>query len=77
MDDLEIESFQLFPNPSHDGFQLSALNISKVDICNLQGKIVFSGMVDNMKYGQELPTGIYIVKIFTPKGIQNLKWIKA
>lgn len=77
LNDLKIESSHLFPNPSHDGFQLRGLNDSHVDICNLQGEIVFSGVVDNMKYGQELPTGIYIVKIFTAKGIQNLRWIKV
>ena len=77
LDEIKRETIELFPNPSSEGFQLRGMNGGRLEISNMQGEVVFSGWSNAAVYGQDLPSGLYVIKCYTPKGIQNLRWIKV
>ena len=77
LDEIKREPIELFPNPSSEGFQLRGMHGGRLEISNMQGVVVFSGWSNAAVYGQELPSGLYVIKCYTPKGIQNLRWIKV
>ena len=78
-DGFEAETFGIYPNPAKDYFNLSLTNTdlsnSKVDVYDLNGKLVLSKMSDsNQRVNvQQLNSGMYIVlvksgsKTFTQK----------
>ena len=79
---LPISNISIFPNPASDVLNielLSNVNISLVEIINMQGKVVFS---QKMGYNKNsinvscLPLGVYIVKVHSDKGITMNKFIK-
>jgi hypothetical protein len=78
-DGFETQTFGIYPNPAQDYFNLSLTNTdlsnSKVDIYDLNGKLILSKMSDsNQRVGvEQLNSGMYIVlvesgsKTFTQK----------
>jgi len=73
INELENESFQIYPNPSNGDFTIQLLNssnIQKIDIIDLQGKIVFNQLpnqsTDSMNIDiRGLDSGVYFVRIET------------
>ena len=72
----------LFPNPAKNILNIkiyenSNLEISKIEITNLLGQIVFSEEKSNTKIDvSKFQSGIYQIKIITNKGSWNKKFIK-
>lgn len=77
LEEIKRETIELFPNPSSEGFQLRGMNGGRLEISNMQGAVVFSGWSNAAVYGQDLNSGLYVIKCYTPNGIQNLRWIKV
>lgn len=56
-----------YPNPSNGSFSISAEGAAEYQLLNLAGQIVSSGKVpqDKMIHTEELPDGLYILKVRT------------
>jgi len=79
IDDVLIKSISIFPNPAKtDLFIKSEVQIEKVEICDLTGKTIINSNLSivNSIDVSALPTGIYLVKIYTDKGVVTQKLIK-
>ncbi|MBD3724386.1 MAG: T9SS type A sorting domain-containing protein [Flavobacteriaceae bacterium] len=75
--ELTGNEINLYPNPAKDYFELATnLNVEKVELYNLQGQLVKSFMNQNIYSTNELQNGMYLVKVFTDKGIVNKTIIK-
>lgn len=75
----EIPAINLFPNPFTEGFWISGIEGSALTtIIDLNGKILYRKQGSGNEYVslKSLPNGIYIVKIFTNKGIVEKKMVK-
>ncbi|HTL82089.1 MAG TPA: T9SS type A sorting domain-containing protein [Bacteroidia bacterium] len=79
--DLNGNSFGVFPNPSNGKFTLNGIeNNSRVEIYNSTGQLIFSE--DNFKQGERIdisdqPDGIYLIKIKTDNKILSQKIVKS
>jgi ELWxxDGT repeat protein len=69
----------LYPNPISDSFTIKTkLHIEKIEIYNIIGKKVKEFTKQKNKYSiQELPEGIYLIKIGTEKGVGTTKILKV
>jgi hypothetical protein len=76
---IEMQSLQVYPNPVKANlFIKSELPVEKVEIYDLQGKQIVTGKIEN---GQpinvsHLPKGVYLVKVYTDKGVAINKLLK-
>jgi hypothetical protein len=66
--------FRLYPNPNHGTLYIgNALEIEKVELIDLSGKVVVTDISNNVNTIQvntmDLPAGIYIVKLHTGGGL--------
>ncbi len=66
------------PNPAYDYIDIFAPQNALYQIFNLNGKILRAGTLNgsNRLYINNLPTGVYIVRITTENGIWNKKIVK-
>ena len=73
---------KIFPNPTNDFLNIETLNnvkISSIEIFNMQGKLVLSERITNDQNKvdvRDLNVGVYIVRIYTDRGIVVNKMIK-
>ena len=80
LSDVEMEKVcYLFPNPAKDYIKvLSHYTIKNIEIFDISGKLVAGKKVNTFEDTMDisnLPSGSYIVKIHTPKGIADKKLI--
>ena len=80
MENISLENLKIFPNPAKDEiFITSEYPIEKVEICDLSGRQVMvnsrlsNGNSINVS---SLAKGIYIVKVYTSKGMIGKKIVK-
>ena len=70
----------LYPNPIQNKFKIktqSQIQITKIQVYNVIGKKVKEYLKSQKEYSiQELPEGIYILQIYTEKGVGTTKFIK-
>jgi hypothetical protein len=74
----------IFPNPAHDKLSIIAenidLNYCKVDLINLMGQSIPFTPENNCSLVQcdieDLPSGIYLLKINNKTGLETIKFIK-
>jgi Secretion system C-terminal sorting domain len=73
-----INNISVYPNPVKDILNFKTEhNISKVEVYDIAGRILSSNSVSENKIDlSELKTGNYILKLYTEKGIMNIKIIK-
>ena len=77
----EPDLISLFPNPAFDKLfiQTNGISISKIEIVDLSGKLVFSQSQINQNESleiSELANGIYFVKAYTANKLLTIKLIK-
>ncbi len=76
----EGQAFDVYPNPATNAIQLSSSNFdvegSEYTICDVYGKIVNGGIVDESIDISALSSGIYTVSIKTEKGVFSRKFSK-
>ena len=76
------KSITLFPNPTNNILNIKIyenrnVEISKIEITNLLGQIVFSEEKSNTKIDvSKFQSGIYLLKLTTNKGSWSGKFIK-
>ena len=73
------EYTQLIPNPASDIVSIfSSFSIRKVEIYSLKGEKLIESDVENVSISLDvstLPKGIYLVKVYTPKGVATKKLV--
>jgi pectate lyase len=74
-----LQTLTLYPNPTSDYLYIAAdtqLQLEKSEIYNLNGQLIkrFGGA--HQLQVQDLPTGLYIVKLFTSEGTVQKKFVK-
>lgn len=75
--ELTGNEINLYPNPAKDYFELATnVNVEKVELYNLQGQLVKSYVSQNQYETTVLQNGMYLVKVFTDKGLVNKTLIK-
>ena len=61
--DVESNLVAIFPNPSHDNFEILLPEPSDVEVYSLDGILQLSyKKIRAVKFGEELKTGVYLVK---------------
>lgn len=79
IDEHLMQSITLFPNPTSDFLYIGSdnrLQLEKSEIYNLKGQLIKRfGKVSQLQV-QDIPTGLYIVKLFTSKGTVQKKFMK-
>jgi len=73
-----VNDITVYPNPVKNILQFKTENnIIKVEIYDIAGRIISSNSINEKKINlSELKTGNYILKLYTDKGIKNIKIIK-
>jgi len=80
--EFQIANFKIFPNPANQHFQIKPRESSLiyfVEIIALNGNIVKQQVVSNDQYMMDihdLVKGIYIVRIYSERGLESHKLIK-
>jgi YD repeat-containing protein len=76
------KSFTLFPNPFQEELQITsaAQSITQVQLYDLTGKLIQDEKVNNQNAftlkTNSLPSGTYLITIFTDKGKESYKVVK-
>jgi hypothetical protein len=62
--------FEIYPNPSTLNFVVKMNSVFDVHVYDLLGKLIFSRErnVDQIVFGDELPSGSYLLRVKTPQG---------
>ncbi|MFV0305166.1 MAG: T9SS type A sorting domain-containing protein [Moheibacter sp.] len=78
--DVKLTDISIYPNPTNGVFQLNSQDlIQNVSIFNVNGKKLkqFTENSKNVELAiTDLPSGLYILKVQTQKGVKSLKLIK-
>lgn len=73
----EEMNFSLLPNPTTSSIQLSGINSGNYIILNLSGKMVDTGIINSNSISvEELPVGLYILKVQTENGVGHKRFVK-
>jgi len=82
IDDILSNSISLYPNPVKEELIITSENrIEKIEICDIAGRAVETRLIASLQGNatinvSALPQGVYLVKIYTDKGIITKKVIK-
>lgn len=78
IEDITVQKVQIYPNPAKDEiFIKSDLQIKKVEIYSLTGGLLLSDNNFNGKISvSALSEGIYLLKMYTDKGVAVSKIVK-
>jgi uncharacterized repeat protein (TIGR02543 family) len=72
-------AISIYPNPSKGIFIVSAPStIQRIDVVNMTGRIVYTSSVQSLEHivnSENVPTGIYFVRVFTSEGVVTGKVI--
>ncbi len=66
----------LYPNPASDLITVDGADIKKIEIYNLSGKLQLVSDSPRMIDIKRLNPGMYLVKVYTSKGIESSKFVK-
>ncbi|TWO34040.1 T9SS type A sorting domain-containing protein [Seonamhaeicola sediminis] len=80
-DDLKLESFKAFPNPTQDSWTIKTKNeiINTIKVYDVLGKNVLTTSPNDSEAnisGKQLKTGLYFATILTQQGQQTLRLVK-
>ncbi|AGC77495.1 putative secreted protein (Por secretion system target) [Nonlabens dokdonensis] len=81
VNDFSIAPFKVYPNPSSSEWTISSTDtiLQSVQVYDLSGKLVISQEVNNDSVlidANSLTSGVYIAKVTSAEGTQNLKLVK-
>ncbi len=68
-------NIRLFPNPGTNEVNIAGVEVSKVEIINLTGKVLLESSSATIETS-DLPRGVYIVKVSSDEGIKSFRWIR-
>ena len=72
----------IYPNPAKDVLYVSGINpeAKSFSISDITGKVGLQKNISSVNYLQDvgfLPTGIYFLRIFSPRGVVTKKFVKT
>lgn len=78
VNEIEIDNLNIFPNPATEFFNISAGEIIKnIEIIAIDGTVLFNSYnintLDAKIDARQLPSGSYIMKIFTQNGFKSIE----
>jgi glucose dehydrogenase len=81
IDDLSDVSFEVFPNPIVNSFEINFDQPfqGEIEIVDLTGKIIFQAEIDNRKNVKlDFPgkSGTYFLNVFNKRGFEQIQLIK-
>lgn len=79
VNDNNIVMVNIYPNPSHDVFNIEGEDIQKVDVINAFGQIIYSKEINNSSLQIDLSRhsiGAYLVRVVTNKGVVTQQIVK-
>lgn len=80
VDDVEIggdyNNITIFPNPAADYIYVNSNDVESIEVYSLSGQLVATSNGANSMDVSSLAAGNYIVRIFTPQGVQAQKLMK-
>jgi hypothetical protein len=77
--DNNIVMVNIYPNPSHDVFNIEGEDIQKVDVINAFGQVIYSKEINNNSLQIDLSRhsiGAYLVRVVTNKGVVTQQIVK-
>jgi CubicO group peptidase (beta-lactamase class C family) len=78
----DMSSFSIYPNPGSGMLQIELTNngiADRVEILSIEGKMVREFLNVNSKLSvptEDLPRGVYLVRVFTESGWSVSRWVK-
>lgn len=72
----ESALLKIYPNPAFESFIIEGVEANQVDVIDMMGRIVLSESGSNKIFVSPLPTGVYLLRITTEKGVVEQKMIK-
>ena len=76
IDDFDKEKKAFYPNPFSEELIINALENEEIEICNLSGISIYKGRSQRLETSW-LPSGLYVLKVFTSSGIKTYKITKV
>lgn len=71
----EEKSLSVYPNPTTGKIFVNAVGIEKIEVLDVEGKLVYSGKETEIDLGCE-PRGVYIIKVMSDKQTLTGKLVK-
>ncbi len=75
VDDVQNQSFNVYPNPTSSQITISNLSISEVNIINVSGKVVKTVATNEIDVS-DLPSGMYILRIQSNTELLYSRFVK-
>ncbi len=75
----KVTGVSVYPNPAENNIYVTGQKVNRYEIINTAGQILKAQNVntDNLNVNvSDLPSGIYMIRVFTDKGIGTLQFIK-
>lgn len=69
-------NISIFPNPASNFIQVNSSDVNRIEVYSLAGQMVSASEGENMMDISALTAGTYIVRIYTPQGVQAQKLLK-
>ena len=69
-------NISIFPNPAANFIQVNSSDVNRIEVYSLAGQMVAASEGENMMDISALTAGTYIVRIYTPQGVQAQKLLK-
>lgn len=69
-------NISIFPNPASNFIQVNSSDVNRIEVYSLAGQMVAACEGENMMDISALTAGTYIVRIYTPQGVQAQKLLK-
>ena len=69
-------NISIFPNPASNFIQVNSSDVNRIEVYSLAGQMVAANEGENMMDISALTAGTYIVRIYTPQGVQAQKLLK-
>ena len=69
-------NISIFPNPASNFIQVNSSDVNRIEVYSLAGQMVAASEGENMMDISALTVGTYIVRIYTPQGVQAQKLLK-
>ncbi len=74
-----FQKLNIYPNPAKDNITIETAKTGNLIICNIEGKELINQPITDLQSQinvSMLPTGLYIAKFITDKGVERSKFIK-
>lgn len=73
----DIDTWIVSPNPSDDNFNIYLKELTELNLLNFEGKLIYAGShIGQFEFGQQLKSGVYLLKLKSQTQKSDFKLIK-